>query len=83
MKLLVNCFGGISRSSSSVITYLILNKGMTAQEALSIVKAKRDVWPSNPFLGFLSKISNEKHGFENVVEKEYGEIALRGLMKSS
>ena len=62
--LVVNCLGGLSRSATSVATYLILKKGMTAQRALATLKKGRDVWPSNPNLGFLAKISNQKHGFE-------------------
>jgi hypothetical protein len=66
-----------------VATYLIVKRGMTAQDALTTMKKGRDVWPSNPFLGFLSKISNEKHGFENVIEKDFGDIAFRSLMKEA
>ena len=82
-KLVVNCFGGISRSASSVATYLILKKGMTAQEALTTLKKGRDVWPSNPNLGFLAKLSNKTHGFESVEEgNTFGDTALRDICKN-
>jgi protein-tyrosine phosphatase len=56
-KLVVNCFAGMSRSSTAVITYLILKKGMTAVDALTMLKKSRDVWPSNAFLKFLAQVS--------------------------
>ena len=77
----MNCFAGLSRSSSSVLGYLILKKGMTAQEALTSVKKKRDVWPSNPFLGFLSKLSNDLHGHEHVDENDHGDIVFRSIIR--
>jgi hypothetical protein len=64
-----------------VITYLIEHQNMTAEEALLMVKKNRDVWPSNPNLSFLAKISNAKHGFEDVEEEATGDIALRSIIQ--
>jgi protein-tyrosine phosphatase len=83
VKLVVNCMAGISRSSTSVATYLILKKGMTAQEALTQMKKGRDIWPSNPNLSLLARMSNEKHGHSNPEEKDFGDVPIRAFMKNA
>ena len=56
---------------------------MTAQEAMTTLKKGRDVWPSNPNLGFLAKLSNEKHGFEGVEDgNTFGDTNLREICKN-
>jgi len=42
-KLLVHCFAGVSRSSSCIIAYLIREKGMNFQKALTFVRMKRPI----------------------------------------
>lgn len=54
---------------------------MTAEEALLLVKKHRDVWPSNPNISFLAKISNAKHGFEDIEEEEIPDIDLRSIVQ--
>lgn len=77
-KVVVNCFAGLSRSSSTVLAYLILHKNLSAVEALKLVKTNRDILPNNYNLANLAKIHNEKYGFEvgNVfdVEKSAGDV---------
>lgn len=58
-RVVVNCFAGLSRSSSCVIAYLILYKDFTAMEALKTVKTVRDIFPNNSNLAHLSRIHNE------------------------
>lgn len=65
-KIMVNCFGGISRSATSVLSYLILKKNYSADEAVKVVKAKRDVRPSNECLCYLANMSNRKLGIPEV-----------------
>jgi atypical dual specificity phosphatase len=47
---LVHCFWGISRSSSSVIAYLVKHQKMTPDKARQLVKAKRAIiYPNDGF----------------------------------
>lgn len=61
-KVVVNCFAGLSRSSSSVLAYLVMYKNMSAMAALETVKLKRDILPNNSNLAHLARIHNEKYG---------------------
>jgi len=47
------------------------------------MKKGRDIWPSNPNLNLLAKMSNEKHGYSNVEEKDFGDLPLRAFMKKA
>lgn len=62
----MNCKAGISRSSSVVITYLILKKNMTAGKAIATLRKKRDILPSDQFLVHIANISNKHHGLASV-----------------
>lgn len=77
-NVVVNCFAGLSRSSSTVLSYLILHQNMSAVDALKAVKTKRDILPNSYNLANVAKIHNEKYHFEvdNVfdVEKSAGDI---------
>ena len=77
-KVVVNCFAGLSRSSSAVLSYLIMYKDIPAVDALMKVKTKRDILPNSYNLANVAKIHNEKFKFEveNVfdVEKSAGDI---------
>lgn len=68
--MLVNCFAGLSRSTSCVLAYLVLKKNMDLREALKSVKAKRDVMPSAQQLFFLAKIYNDLHNLESPAEDD-------------
>ncbi len=52
------CFGGCSRSASSVMAYLMLKRGLSAVEAVTAVKSRRNVQPSNEFLVLLATMHN-------------------------
>ncbi|XP_064476397.1 dual specificity protein phosphatase 3-like [Ornithodoros turicata] len=49
-KVLVHCRQGISRSATLVLAYLMIKRGMTAQEALRVVRARREIIPNDGFL---------------------------------
>ena len=44
--------------------FQICFKGMTAGDALKLIKTKRDVWPNKENLAHLVRISNDVHGFD-------------------
>lgn len=50
-NVLVHCFAGVSRSATAVIAYLMKNKKLSFESALSLCKAKRKV--TNPNQGFV------------------------------
>lgn len=58
-KVLVHCRQGISRSATLALAYLMIKKGMTVQDAMRTVRAKREVIPNNGFLQQLCDL-NEK-----------------------
>ncbi|AHA46198.1 dual specificity protein phosphatase [Insectomime virus] len=55
-KVLVHCMMGISRSSTCVIAYLMLKKGMSLRDAYNLVKNQRSCISPNP--GFLAQLGN-------------------------
>ena len=58
--MLVHCYAGVSRSSSTVIYYLMRKHDLSLKDALNYVKACR--WFINPNPGFMRQLK--------VVEKE-------------
>ena len=46
-KCLVNCQMGVSRSASCAMAYLMIHKGMTAVEGLTMVRKSRDCRPND------------------------------------
>ena len=65
-KIMVNCFGGISRSSTVILSYMILKKNFGAHEAIRTVRSKQEIIPSKLYLSILAKLHNTVHGFDNV-----------------
>ncbi|CAG5123930.1 unnamed protein product [Candidula unifasciata] len=49
-KVFVHCVQGVSRSATLVIAYLMIKKHMTVQEALRLVREKREICPNPGFL---------------------------------
>jgi len=49
-KVMINCWQGASRSATVVLAYLIQHQQMSLDEALVLVKKKRDIRPNNGFL---------------------------------
>ncbi|XP_023240033.1 dual specificity protein phosphatase 3-like [Centruroides sculpturatus] len=61
-KVLVHCMFGMSRSATLVCAYLMLRRGMTAEEALTTVRSARGVRPNDGFLHRLLELEEEmKH----------------------
>jgi len=58
-KVMVNCFQGASRSATVVLAYLIQNHHLKVDEALELVKKKRDIRPNNGFLQQLIDLDNQ------------------------
>ena len=56
---MVNCWQGASRSVTVVLAYLIRYQSMTVEEALRMVKEKRDIRPNNAFLQSLIDYEEE------------------------
>jgi len=61
-KVLVHCREGISRSATLVIAYLMMKKGMTAKEAVRLVRNKRQIYPNDGFLGQLCDLDLRLRG---------------------
>jgi len=74
----VHCYAGISRSTSSILAYLIKYHGLTLHEALSLVKSKRSIVFPNP--GFLRQLSAYSQNFEPGVKKSETVIPMPNTM---
>ena len=66
-KCLVNCQMGVSRSASCAIAYMMVHLGMTATEALTLIRKSRDCRPND---GFLEQLANLDNAFRK--ERELG-----------
>ncbi|ODN06352.1 Dual specificity protein phosphatase 3 [Orchesella cincta] len=55
-KVLVHCHQGISRSATLVLAYLMIHKGMSAKDAVQIVRRKREIFPNEGFFQQLSDL---------------------------
>lgn len=58
-KVFVHCMVGISRSATCVLAYLMIKKGMTAEDAIRTVRKNRYVRPNDGFLQQLAQLDNE------------------------
>lgn len=58
-KVLVHCLMGMSRSSTCVLSYLMIKEGLTATEALRRVRLHRDIRPNDGFLHQLAELDNK------------------------
>ena len=79
-NILVFCFGGLSRSTSSVLSYLVLKKKMDLKEALKQVKSKRDVHPSAQQLVHLAKMYNVENNLSSPKEDLFEKEPLRNFV---
>lgn len=55
-KVLIHCLMGVSRSSTVAIAYLIIKKGMTAEDSLRTLRNNRAVRPNTGFLRQLAEL---------------------------
>ena len=60
-RVLVNCWQGASRSATVVLAYLIKYQDMGVEEALRMVKERRDIRPNNSFLQSLINYEEANH----------------------
>jgi hypothetical protein len=67
-KVLVHCVMGMSRSSTCVLSYLMIKEGFTATEAVRRVRLHRDIRPNDGFLHQLAELDNK-------LRRERGRIA--------
>lgn len=58
-KVFVHCVMGISRSSTCVLAYLMIKKGMLAVDAIRTVRRNRYIHPNNGFLHQLAQLDNQ------------------------
>lgn len=58
-KVLVHCLMGMSRSSTCVLSYLMIKEGFTATDALRRVRLNRDIRPNDGFLHQLAELDNK------------------------
>jgi protein-tyrosine phosphatase len=49
-RVLVHCYVGLSRSATIAVSYLMIKRGMTAEEALRAVGRNRKIRPNDGFL---------------------------------
>ncbi|EFX83149.1 hypothetical protein DAPPUDRAFT_302119 [Daphnia pulex] len=47
---LVHCHAGISRSATIVAAFLMIKRGMTAQEAIRVIRSRRSIRPNAGFM---------------------------------
>eukprot|EP00057_Strongylocentrotus_purpuratus_P009868 XP_011664342.1 PREDICTED: dual specificity protein phosphatase 3 [Strongylocentrotus purpuratus] len=60
-KVLIHCVVGFSRSATVAIAYLMIRRGMTAQEATQAVRKNREIGPNDGFLVQLCELNSELH----------------------
>lgn len=65
-KIMVVCSGGMSRSATTVICYLMRGENMTACQAITQLRQSRDVNPSKQQLLYVARLQNKICGHENV-----------------
>ncbi|XP_011660425.1 dual specificity protein phosphatase 3 [Strongylocentrotus purpuratus] len=70
-KVLVHCVQGYSRSATIAIAYLMVSRNMTAQQAATTVREKREIGPNKGFLQQLCDLNEELHR-----KKEEGETKV-------
>src|SRR4051794_23033696 len=56
-KVYVHCRMGISRSATLVLAYLIMKRGLSAQEAVRTVRKHREIIPNQGFLKQLCELN--------------------------
>lgn len=58
-NVLVHCVVGISRSATLIIAFLMIKKGISAEDALRFVFQRRRVFPNVGFLHHLAQLENK------------------------
>lgn len=60
-KVMVHCKVGASRSATIVIAFLMIKRHMTVQEAVRMVRSKREIAPNEGFLQQLCNLNDKLH----------------------
>ena len=69
---LVHCMAGISRSSTLVLSYLILEEGMTLFDAWQLLlQCRKDIHPNDGFWIQLMELDKNIHGKYSIDDVEY------------
>ena len=79
-KVLVHCAAGISRSTTTVLAFLMRTRGMTLINAFALTRNKRPVvWPNDGFMSQLANLEMQVTEREkpSIDPKEYAEWGLR------
>lgn len=58
-RVYVHCKMGISRSATCVLAYLMIKRGMTVQEAVRLVRSRREIIPNDGFLKQLCQLNDQ------------------------
>ena len=58
-KVFVHCVQGMSRSATLVLAYLMKTCGMGVQDAVRLVRSKREIYPNPGFLQQLCDFNEE------------------------
>ncbi|KAM3967827.1 uncharacterized protein ACR2FA_011367 [Aphomia sociella] len=58
-RILVHCYMGVSRSATCAIAFLMIKRGMTFTEAMSLVRSRRDIHPNEGFVRQLQQLDRE------------------------
>ncbi|XP_068162172.1 dual specificity protein phosphatase 13B-like [Antennarius striatus] len=62
-RVFVHCAMGLSRSSTLVLAYLMIQENMTLPDAIRAVSANRNICPNSGFLEQLRELDQELHGW--------------------
>ena len=65
-KVLLTCHGGMSRSATVLICYLMLKQKKSVEDAITELRQVREIVPSKQQLIYVAKLHNKLHGFENI-----------------
>ncbi|XP_059048101.1 dual specificity protein phosphatase 3-like [Achroia grisella] len=58
-RVLVHCLMGVSRSATCAIAYLMIKRGMSLSEAMSLVRSRRYIHPNDGFFRQLQQLDRE------------------------
>ena len=67
---MVACHGGLSRSATTVLCYLILHERMSAYDAITQLRQIRNISPSKQQLLYIARLHNKEFGFQDVDEDD-------------
>ena len=65
-KVLLACMGGMSRSATVIICYLMIKQKKSAEEAITQLRTCREVVPSKQQLIYVAKLHNRLQGLDDI-----------------